>query len=274
MLCRVMQVSRAGYYTWCKRPAKLITANELQLYRRMKVLFKASRNSLGSRELVKALRKEGFDIGRYRARTLMKRLNLKVQQRVAYKITTKRKHSDAVADNLLNQNFNPVAANEIWAGDMTYLRTGEGWMYLAVVMDLYSRRIVGWAVDKRMTQALVSRAMIQAINLRQPKQGVVFHSDRGSQYTSRHYRKLLATNGIRASMGSVGACWDNAVVERFFGSLKHDWILKVAQPTREHMKQDVAAYIRYYNNDRLHTANNDMSPVDYEMSKLKLSGVT
>jgi len=269
-----MQVSRAGYYTWFKRPAKLITANELQLYRRMKVLFKASRNSLGSRELVKALRKEGFDIGRYRARTLMKRLNLKVQQRVAYKITTKRKHSDAVADNLLNQNFNPVAANEIWAGDMTYLRTGEGWMYLAVVMDLYSRRIVGWAVDKRMTQALVSRAMIQAINLRQPKQGVVFHSDRGSQYTSRHYRKLLATNGIRASMGSVGACWDNAVVERFFGSLKHDWILKVAQPTREHMKQDVAAYIRYYNNDRLHTANNDMSPVDYEMSKLKLSGVT
>ena len=114
--------------------------------------------------------------------------------------------------------------------------------------------------------------MIKAINLRQPKRGLVFHSDRGSQYTSRHYRKLLADHGIRASMGSVGACWDNAVVERFFGSLKHDWVLKVAQPTREHMKKDVADYIRYYNNDRLHTANNSLSPVNYELSERKVSG--
>ena len=141
-----------------------------------------------------------------------------------------------------------------------------------MIMDLYSRRIVGWAVDKRMTQALVSRAMIQAINLRQPKRGLVFHSDRGSQYTSHHYRKLLADHGIRASMGSVGACWDNAVVERFFGSLKHDWIFKVAQPTREHMQQDVANYIRYYNNDRLHTANKSLSPVNYELSEINVSG--
>ena len=267
-----MQVNRSAYYAWRDRPAKVISAEELQLYRRAKALFKASRNSLGSRELAKKLREEGFDIGRYRTRTLMRKLGLKVQQRVKYKATTKRKHSDAVADNLLNQNFDPVAKNEIWAGDITYLRTGEGWMYLAVVMDLYSRRIVGWAIDKHMTQALVSRAMIQAINLRQPKQGLVFHSDRGSQYTSQHYRKLLASYGARASMGDVGACWDNAVVERFFGSLKHDWILKIAQPTREHMRKDVADYIRYYNNDRLHTANNDMSPVNYELSEKKVSG--
>ena len=258
--------------SWLKRPAKVITADELQLYRRAKALFAASRNSLGSRELSKKLREEGFAIGRYRTRTLMRKLGLKVQQRVKYKATTKRKHSDAVADNLLNQNFNPVAMNEVWAGDITYLRTGEGWLYLAVIMDLYSRRIVGWSIDKRMTQALVSRAMIKAINLRQPKRGLVFHSDRGSQYTSRHYRKLLADHGIRASMGSVGACWDNAVVERFFGSLKHDWVLKVAQPTREHMKKDVADYIRYYNNDRLHTANNSLSPVNYELSERKVSG--
>jgi len=272
MLCSAMQVSSSAYYDWLKRPAKVITADELQLYRRAKALFAASRNSLGSRELSKKLREEGFAIGRYRTRTLMRKLGLKVQQRVKYKATTKRKHSDAVADNLLNQNFNPVAMNEVWAGDITYLRTGEGWLYLAVIMDLYSRRIVGWSIDKRMTQALVSRAMIKAINLRQPKRGLVFHSDRGSQYTSRHYRKLLADHGIRASMGSVGACWDNAVVERFFGSLKHDWVLKVAQPTREHMKKDVADYIRYYNNDRLHTANNSLSPVNYELSERKVSG--
>lgn len=272
MLCRVMQVSRSAYYTWVKRPAKIITAEELHLYRRAKALFKASRCSLGSRELSKNLREEGLAVGRYRTQTLMRKLNLKVQQRVKYKATTKRKHSDAVADNLLNQNFNPVAVNDVWAGDITYLRTGEGWSYLAVIMDLYSRRIVGWAIDKRMTQALVSRAMIQAINLRQPKRGLVFHSDRGSQYTSRHYRQLLADHGIRASMGDVGACWDNAVVERFFGSLKHDWVLKIAQPTRDYMKQDVADYIRYYNNDRLHTANNSLSPVNYELSAIKVSG--
>ena len=268
-----MQVSRSAYYAWLKRPAKLISAEELQLYRRTKALFKASRDSLGSRELSKKLREEGFKVGRYRTRTLMRKLSLIVRQRVKYKATTKRKHSDAVADNLLNQNFNPVAVNEVWAGDITYLRTGEGWLYLAVVMDLYSRRIVGWSIDKHMTQSLISRAMIKAISLRRPEKGLVFHSDRGSQYTSSHYRKLLADNDVRASMGSVGACWDNAVVERFFGSLKHDWILKVAQPTREQMKKDVADYIRYYNNDRLHTANNSMTPVNYELSERKVSGL-
>ena len=145
-------------------------------------------------------------------------------------------------------------------------------MYLAVVMDLYSRRIVGWHIDKRMTTDLISRAMFKALNLRRPEKGLVFHSDRGSQYTSRPYRKLLKQHGVRASMGDVGACWDNAVVERFFGSLKHDWILKVAQPTREHMTQDVAAYMKYYNVDRLHSSNGDMSPVNFENSQIKVSG--
>jgi len=125
---------------------------------------------------------------------------------------------------------------------MTYLCTREGWMYLTVVMDLYSRRIAGWAIDKRMTQALVSRAVIKAIHLRQPPKGLVFHSDRGSLYTSKHYRTLLNSHGGRASMGSTGACWDNAVVERFFGSLKYDWMLKIDLPTRDYMKKDVADY--------------------------------
>ena len=266
-----MRLSSSAYYEWKKRPAKLITTQELHLYRRAKALFKASRNSLGSRELSKKLREEGFVIGRYATRTLMHKLNLTVRQRIKYKVTTKRKHSDNVAVNLLNQQFNPVGINEVWAGDITYLRTGEGWLYLAVVMDLYSRRIIGWAIDRRMTQALASRAIIKAIHLRQPPKGLVFHSDRGSQYTSSHYRKLLAQYGIRASMGSTGVCWDNAVVERFFGSLKHDWILKVNQPTHDYMKKDVTDYIRYYNNDRLHTSNNDMSPVNYELSEIKVS---
>ena len=273
VLCRVMQVSTSAYYTWKKRPGELISAEVLHLHRRMKALFKQSRNSLGSREMMKKLREEGFQIGRYKVRNIMKKLNLKVTQRIAYKVTTKRNHNNDVADNLLNQNFNPVAPNQIWAGDITYLKTGEGWMYLAIVMDLYSRRIVGWYIGKRMTTNLICKAMIMAYNLRQPSKGLVFHSDRGSQYTSKRYRKLLDGYGVRASMGDVGACWDNAVVERFFGSLKHDWVFKIAQPTREQMKKDVAAYMRYYNLVRLHTANGDQSPINYEKSLKKVSGM-
>ena len=171
-----------------------------------------------------------------------------------------------MADNLLKQNFNTLSEDEVWTGDITYLRSHEGWMYLAIVMDLYSRRIVGWHIDKRMTSDLIGRALMMAINLRQPRAGLVFHSDRGSQYTGKLYQNLLASFGIRPSMGDMSACWDNAVIERFFGSLEHDWILKVTQPTRERMKLDVAHYIRYYNNDRLHTANGDLSPVKYELS--------
>lgn len=263
-LCKVMKVSKSAYYDWRKRPGAVISADTLHLYRRMKALFEQSRQSLGSREMMKKLRAEGIEVGRYRVRKLMAKIGLRVRQRLAYKVTTKRKHGDKVADNLLNQNFNPLEPNAVWAGDITYLRTAEGWMYLAVVMDLYSRRIVGWHVDKRMTTDLISKAMIKAYNLRQPPKGLVFHSDRGSQYTSKRFRKLLNSYGMRASMGDVGACWDNAVVERFFGSLKHDWILKITHPTRDHMKQDIAKYMKYYNLDRLHSANEDLSPIDFE----------
>ncbi len=160
MACKVMQVSSSAYYVWLKKPGELITADTLELFRRAKALFKASRNSLGSRELAKALRKEGFSITRYRTIKLMARLKLVVTQRLAYKVTTKRKHSDSVADNLLNMNFNPVGPNQVWAGDVSYLKTGEGWLYLAVVMDLYSRRIVGWHISKRMTRSLVEKAFL------------------------------------------------------------------------------------------------------------------
>ena len=269
-----MQVSKSAYYSWLSKPGILVSEDTLLLYRRIKARFTQSRCSLGSREMCKKLGKEGFKVGRYRVRKVMAKLGLKVTQRVAYKVTTKCKHSDSVVPNLVNQQFDPSCGNQVWAGDVTYLRTGEGWMYLAVVMDLFSRRIVGWHIDKHMTTDLVSKAMIMAYNLRQPKEGLIFHSDRGSQYTSKYYRQLLSGYGILASMGDVGACWDNAVVERFFGSLKYDWVLKVPQPTREHMKNDVAEYMRYYNLDRLHTANGGLSPVDYENSKLKVSGWT
>jgi putative transposase len=269
-----MQVSSSAYYIWLKKPGKLISAETLRLYRRAKALFQASRNSLGSRELVKVLRKEGFKVTRYRVIKLMEKLKLVVTQRIAYKVTTKRKHSDSVADNLLNMNFNPVGPNQVWAGDVSYLKTGEGWLYLAIVMDLYSRRIIGWHISKRMTRNLVEKALTKAHHLRKPSKGVVFHSDRGSQYTSKGFRRLLRTLNCRSSMGDVGACWDNAVVERFFGSLKHDWLLKVPQPSRAHMQEDVMMYMKYYNVERLHSANADQSPIEFENSFRKVSGWT
>jgi putative transposase len=269
-----MSISKSAYYAWLKRPAFVISAQTLQLYRRAKALFKVSRNSLGSHELTKVLRKEGFEVTHYRVIKLMNRLALVVKQRVAYKVTTKRKHSDSVADNLLNINFNPAAPNEVWAGDVSYLKTGQGWLYLAIVMDLYSRRIVGWYISKQMTRSLLEQALLKAHRLRSPAKGIVFHNDRGSQYTSKSFRKQLEHLNYRSSIGDVGACWDNAVVERFFGSLKHDWLFKVPQPTREHMRQDVAEYMKYYNVVRLHSANADQSPVEYENSFRKVSART
>ncbi len=202
-----MNVSRSGFYAWRNRPAKFISESELMLYRRAKALFKESRQSLGSRQLIKKLRKEGFKVGRDKVTRLMDKLDLKVKQRIAYKVTTMRKHSHSVADNIVEQQFNPSQANQIWSGDVTYLRTGQGWMYLAIVMDLYSRRIIGWSIHKRMTVDLVERAMQMALNLRQPTKALIFHSDRGSQYTSHRFQKQLKDNNIIVSMSGRGACW-------------------------------------------------------------------
>jgi putative transposase len=266
-----MNVSRSGYYAWLNRPAKIISESELMLYRRTKALFKESRQSLGSRQLMKKLRKEGFEVGRDKVIRLMNKLGLQVKQRIAYKVTTMRKHSHSVADNILDQNFNPKQANQIWAGDVTYLRTAQGWMYLAIVMDLYSRRIIGWSIHKRMTVDLVERAMQMALNLRSPTKALIFHSDRGSQYTSHRFQKQLKDNNVTASMSGRGACLDNAVVERFFGSLKNEWLLNVYHLTRYGMKEDVEGYIRYYNQIRLHTSNGNCSPIEFEQSTINVS---
>ncbi len=161
---------------------------------------------------------------------LMKQEGLVCQQRRAYKVTTKARGAE-VAPNLLNQNFNPPGPGQVWVSDITCLRTGEGWLYLSAIMELYSRRIVGWCVDKRMTSSLVCQALMKAYNLRNPPRGLVVHTDRGSQYTGKVFQNLLNSYGQRSSMGDVGACRDNAVMERFRGSLKHEWLHLVAKPT-------------------------------------------
>lgn len=273
MLCRVIGVRRSPYYDWKARGAKIIPPEELMLRRRMKALFTASRDSLGSRMLMKNLREEGFTIGRDRARRLMKALNLKVKAKRKYKVTTDSKHTFPVAQNILNRQFSPQAPNQVWGVDITYLWTQEGWIYLAIVIDLYSRRVVGWSIDRRMKKALVIRALMMAINLRKPPPGLIHHSDRGSQYASHAYQALLKQHGIIASMSRKGNCWDNAPIERFFSSLKREWTGDRLYRTRQAAIADVREYVAvYYNSKRLHSTLGYKTPLNYEKGLNKVSG--
>ncbi len=239
----------------------------------MKELFAASRESLGSRMMKKNLCKEGFQIGRDRVRRLMKSLNLKVKAKRKYKVTTDSKHAFPVAENVLNRQFTPQLPNQVWGTDITYLWTQEGWIYLAIVIDLYSRRVVGWAIDKRMKKALVIRALMMAISLRKPPPGLIHHSDRGSQYASHAYQALLKQHDMIPSMSRKGNCWDNAPVERFFSSLKREWTGDRLYRTRQEAIADVREYVAvYYNSLRLHSTLGCMTPMEYEKTLIEVSG--
>ena len=264
-MCRMLGVQRSAYYAWRNRPQRVIPAEELVLRRRMKALFEASRRSLGSRMLMNNLRQEGFEIGRTRVRNLMKKQDLVVKEKRKYKVTTDSNHSFSVAENVLNRAFSPAAPNHVWATDITYLWTQQGWLYLAVVIDLHSRRVVGWSMDRRMHKALVIRALLMAINLRKPPPGLIHHSDRGSQYASREYQKLLKRFGMICSMSRKGNCWDNAPVERFFSSLKREWTGNRLYRSRQEAIADVREYVAvYYNAHRLHSTLGYTTPIDYE----------
>ena len=273
LLCRMLNVPRSAYYDWRGRPCKVIRPEELALRRRMKALFAASRDSLGSRTMMENLREEGFDIGRERTRRLMKAMNLTVKQKRKYKVTTDSKHDFPVAENVLDRQFSPQGPNQVWATDITYLWTQQGWIYLAVVIDLYSRRVIGWAMDTRMKKALVIRALMMAVNLRNPPPGLLHHSDRGSQYASHVYQMLLKQYGTVSSMSRKGNCWDNAPVERFFSSLKREWTGDRLYKTRQAAIADVREYVAvYYNSRRLHSTLGYKTPMDYEKMLNKVSG--
>lgn len=275
-MCRLFKVSHSAYYAWQKKAPKKLTPEEFRLNTAIKSLFKSSRQSLGSRAMTAALNKRyEIKVKRGKVRRLMQRLKLKPKQRQAYKVTTNSKHKNAISDNHLDQDFYPQQMNQHWAGDITYLRTRQGWLYLAVVIDLYSRRVVGYAMSERMTQQLVVKALKQAITLRKPPRGdIIFHSDRGSQYSSKAFQKLLHENGFWSSMSGKGACWDNAVVERFFGSLKNEWLLNIIHLTKLGMMKDVGEYIKYYNYKRLHSTLGYETPAAYEKCSTKVSGIS
>ncbi|MGB5670121.1 MAG: IS3 family transposase, partial [Sedimenticolaceae bacterium] len=264
--CAVMQVGKSAYYAWRSRGGQVIDSETWHLCHRMKTLFAESRQSLGSRQMMKQLRKEGFEIGRYRVRKPMKKLGLVVRGKKRFVLTTDSGHGLPVAENLLNRDFAPAEKDRVWTTDITYIWTLEGWVYLAVVLDLHSRRIVGWHLDRQMATALVTRALIMAVNLKNPPPGLLHHSDRGSQYASKAYRELLGQHGMVCSMSRKGNCWDNAPTERFFSSLKREWLTGNVYATRELAVADVRSYIAYYNSRRLHTMLGDVTPIEFEKS--------
>lgn len=215
-----MNVSRSGFYRYLKRKPTFKEVMTVKLLAEVKGLAKESHDSYGKRMMAKRLQEKGYSVGIYAARTLMRKAGISCKQRRRYKTTTDSRHRLPVAENLLNRQFTAPAPNCSWLTDITYLWTQEGWLYIAAVLDLFSRRIVGWAIDSQMKENLVTDALQMALKRRRPKNGLLHHSDRGVQYASTKYQNLLKGSGIIVSMSRKGNCWDNAVMERFWGSLK------------------------------------------------------
>jgi transposase InsO family protein len=238
------------------------------LSQELKHLFIEHKCRYGARRLAKSLRKLGYTISRRRVGRLMKLMGLVCKTRHEFKHTTDSNHNLMVSPNLLNRDFSPQQAGTIYAGDITYIPTQEGWLYLAVVIDLFSRRVVGWAMNKRMKADLVNKALLMAIWQRKPRRGLISHTDRGSQYASNSHGKILEQHGIEQSMSRRGDCWDNAVSESFFHTLKTELTYHENFKTRAEAEQCISEYIEvYYNRKRMHSTNDYMSPVEYENAR-------
>lgn len=230
-----------------------------------------SHESYGSRRMVRQLCLEGHQIGRYKVRGLMRRLGLRAKARRRFKATTDSRHHFPVAANILDRRFNAKAPNTVWTADITYVWTMEGWLYLAVIMDLYSRLIVGWAMDKRMKAQLPLNALAMAYWRRKPEAGLLHHSDRGSQYACHDYQNQLEQYGMIPSMSRKGNCWDNAPMERFFRSLKTERLDGLRFQNRQSAKLEILDYITYYNALRLHSTVGYLSPMAYENDRIGIA---
>ena len=266
VLCKVMEVSRSGFYQYlkhlCNRAGN--SPYEAALKVRISAIFKEHRQKYGSRRILKQLKDDGHQIGRYKVSRLMRELGLKAKASRRYKVTTNSRHSYPVAANLLDRKFDIAIPNNVWTADITYVWTFEGWMYLAVVMELFSRQIVGWAMDKRMKKQLALDALAMAYWRRKPEKGLLHHSDRGSQYACNEYQKRLREYGMIPSMSRKGDCWDNAPTERFFRSLKSERLSDFRFVTRSAAEAQVLDYITYYNTIRLHSTLGYKTPFAYE----------
>lgn len=270
-MCQVLGVSRNGYYSFQSSAARAVDPEHLEMLEWIKDIHESSKHSYGSRRMKRALNALGFPISRQKARRLMREAGVQVRHRKKYKVTTNSNHKQPVYENLVARQFDVEEKDTVYAGDITYIWTQEGWLYLAVVLDLFSRKVVGWSMSSRMTAQLVCDALTMAIWNRRPTKGLICHSDRGSQYASKKYRKLLKLNGFLGSMSRKGDCWDNSVVESFFGSLKQERVHWEHYQTRYEAQQDILDYIvMFYNSERLHSTLDYCSPDDYERQQEKL----
>ena len=271
-MCQLLGVTRSGYYDYQRRNSgKADDPYHLELLEAVKDIAKATENSYGSRRMKRALNALSYPVSRNKARKLMKEADVEVKHRKKYKVTTDSNHKQPLYDNVLDRQFDVDEPDTVYVGDITYLWTQEGWLYLAVVIDLFSRKVVGWSIGSRMRAQLVCDALRMAIWQRRPGAGLIVHSDRGSQYASRDYRRLLKAHGFVGSMSRKGNCWDNSVAESFFGSLKQERVHWRNYQTRLGAQQDVLNYIAmFYNSQRLHSYLDYMSPNQYEAEMVEL----
>ena len=267
LMSKVLEVSRSGYYDWLSNRDKVTVReqNRQVIDKRVKDAFVSHRGRSGSPRITEELKAEGDGYNEKTVANSMTRQGLKAKAGKKFKATTNSKHNLPVADNVLGQNFTANNPNEKWVSDITYLWTEEGWLYLAVIVDLYSRCVVGWSMSERMTADLVCDALTMALWNRQMPKGVIIHSDRGSQYCSNAYQQLLNKHGLICSMSGKGNCYDNACAESFFHSLKVEALHGERFVTRKAMREEVFEDIEiYYNRKRLHSANGYVSPVGFE----------
>jgi len=272
VLCRVMQVSTSAYYAWKKQPEWTEKAQQKELLEiKTRELFEMSRHSYGTRRLSDALNKAGYQAGRDKVRRLMVQLGLEVRYPKRFKVTTDSDHQETISPNTLNREFEVGSPNIVWTTDITSIWTLEGWLYLAVVIDLFSRQIVGWAVTDHMRASLCVSALQMAFWRRKPEPGLLHHSDRGSQYASHDYCKHLK---MEQSMSRKGKCWHNAPTERFFRRLKHEQLNDEQFRTKAAAKLSIIDYLAFYNGVRTHSTLNDQSPLEFEQYFYRKTGST
>ena len=269
LTCRVLDVSSSGFYDWLERPESPRAVENRALVAKIQAIHGDSRRTYGSPRVHASLQDAGCRIGRNRVARLMRDNAIRARTKRKFRVTTDSRHDHPVAPNRLDRQFEVAAPNTVWVADISYIPTREGWLYLAVVLDLFSRQVVGWAMDQQMPQELTLAALDMAIRRRRPLPGCLHHSDRGSQYAAGDYQKQLAKYGMVCSMSRKGNCWDNAPMESFFHALKTEQVHHCDYQTRDEARRDIFEYIEvFYNRQRRHSTLGYLSPAQFELAAL------